>query len=54
MIYQMFLYNINLHNCFLSFIGGTYKQRSGRMAPPFEPRCREIQSSPLSSHLASW
>lgn len=41
------------HNCFLSFIGGTYKRRSGGMAPPFEPRRRKINSSPLFSHPAS-
>lgn len=38
---------------FLSFIGGTYKRRSGGMAPPFEPRRRKINSSPLFSHPAS-
>lgn len=31
----------------------TYKRRSGGMAPPFEPRRRKINSSPLFSHPAS-
>lgn len=53
MINHMFFYNMNEHN-FLLFIGGIYKQRSGRMETPFEPRRREIQYTPLPSHPASW
>lgn len=53
MINHMFFYNMNEQN-FLLFIGGIYKQRSGRMETPFEPRRREIQYTPLSSHPASW